>query len=215
MCILYPCTCMCVYLQPRRQEQGIEAPWFTGPGLFFVFRSYQEKPIWVQGSVRQSAMKSGVPWMGTCIEPPQRSGEDRPDPLETLASLFLRYLVDPLCLAARSMHVLPNLSFPLGADWENQTPILFRASPAQNPLHESHTHSPNHQPARLGRKKDFAMYMHGTRCIVVGLVGCTFHGRAAKSVSTLRFFTTSLRKIPADINRLANIWPLSFLSKHM
>ena len=33
--------------------------------------------------------------------------------------------------------------------------------------------------------------MHGTRCIVVGLVACTFHGRAAKSVSTLRLFLVS------------------------
>ena len=153
-------------------------------------------------------MKSGVPWIGTCIEPPQRSGEDRPDLLETLASLFLRYwLILSVWLRGPCRYCQIFLS-PLGADWENQTPILFRVSPAQYPLHESHAHSPNHQPARLGRKKDFAMYMHGTRCIVVGLVACTFHGRAAKSVSTLRFFTTSLRKIQADIHRLANRWPI-------
>ena len=80
---------------------------------------------------------------------------------------------------------------PIG---NNQAPTPFRVvgpNPRHNTSHRSQTHYTNQKPALLGRKKDFASYMHGTRCIVVGLVACTFHGRAAKSVSTLRLFLVS------------------------
>jgi hypothetical protein len=116
-------------------------------------------------------MKSGVPWMGNCIEPLQRSGEDRPDPLETLASLFLRYLVDPLCLAARSMHVLPNLSFAPWCRLGKPNPYSFlgesRAEPAPRIPHPFPKSS-----ARTSRAKERLRNVHAWNTVY-----CCWSGR--------------------------------------
>lgn len=52
--------------------------------------------------------------------------------------------------------------------------------------------SPNlKSPCVWNERKTLRVPAHGTRCIVAGLVGATFHGRAAKSVSTLRMSHSS------------------------
>ena len=120
----------------------------------------------------------------------QGSTKDRPDLLETLVSLFLRYWL-VLCCLSRVVHASSAKSFffPLVPIWENQTPISYHGGKSQTP--RSHPHIQIKKPARSGRNKDFAIYMHGTRCIVVGLVAFTFHESDAKSVSTLCYSSLS------------------------